>query len=139
MNKAEEVQHILRSCLYDSSKIMELRAAMNTPTEDATMVNGLTRNFGLQPEKVKEHREQIRALLDEMPRAFHKATGGGWSFLNLCNDKNGDQWTGLHSVMEELVVLAIAAGMGSYCLPREMWKDMPGAVPYVVFDTGGDE
>lgn len=71
-------------------------------------------------------------MLDKLPEQFHEATGGGWSFLNACNDRHGNQWTGLHQRMEQLFQLGIALGRVSYCLPREFWSAMPGGVPYIV-------
>jgi len=111
--------------------------SLNGQEEGALVVSGLVRKFGFSPEKISEHKETIRALLNEMPKEFHKETGGGMSFLNLCMDKNGDQW-GEHRNMEELIALGIAAGMASYTLPREMWDVLPGAVPYVTFDTAAE-
>ena len=57
--------------------------------------------------------------------------GGGWSFLQACVDKNGNHW-GEHSNMEELFCLGIAIGKVESLLPRDMWKVLPGGVPYYV-------
>ena len=111
-----------------------LEDSLNGKEEGALKIEGIVRNFGLSEEKIVKHREEIRSLLNEMPTTFHKETGGGWSFLNLCLDKDGNQWGEQHN-MEELVVLGIAAGMAKYALPRGMWNILPGSVPYVVFDT----
>ena len=38
--------------------------------------------------------------------------------------------------MEALITLGIAAGLVNFLLPREMWKMMPGGMPYLfVKDT----
>jgi len=54
------------------------------------------------------------------------------SFLNACQDRNGNQWTDLHQRMEQLFVLGQAAGFVSCLLPRDMWAALPGGMPYYV-------
>lgn len=120
--KAEKVRELVEACL-------------NGKEEGAVVVLGIVRKFGFDPAKIAAHKEEIRALLDDMPETFHMGGGGGWSFLNLCNDRHGEQWTGLHQTMEELVALGEAAGMAKYLMPREMWSAFPGGMPYVGFDT----
>lgn len=121
MQIAKKVEELMLDCLNGSE-------------DGALRVDGIVRNFGFSPVKIDQHREEIRALLNEMPDTFHKGKGDGWSFLNLCNDKLGNQW-GEHRDMEALVALGIAAGMASYLLPRDMWSILPGGVPYVGFNT----
>lgn len=121
-DKAEKVRAIMLDCL-------------NGAEEGALVIEGVVRKFGFSPEKIASHKEEIRELLDDMPDEFQMGKGGGWSFLNLCNDKHGEQWTGLHQTMEELIALGQAAGMAKYLMPRDMWKILPGGMPYVGFDT----
>lgn len=121
MNKAEKVHQIVAQCL-------------NGKKEGALVIEGIVRKFGFASDKIAEHKEEIRALLDEMPDEFHAGKGGGMTFLNLCMDKEGVQWAE-HPTMEELVALGIAVGMAKYSLPRDMWDILPGNVPYVTFDT----
>lgn len=121
MNIAEQVDSIIKDCL-------------NGQNDGALVVDGIVRKFGFSKEKIESHKEDIRVLLNEMPKEFHKDTGGGMSFLQLCVDKTGQQW-GEHPSMEALVALGIAARMASYPLPRDMWSMLPGGVPYVTFDT----
>jgi len=73
---------------------------------------------------------------EALPDEFHTGKGGGWSFLDACNDRNGAQWTSLHRTMDQLVCLGHAIGAVSFCLPREMWKILPGGMPYFVVDVG---
>ena len=85
--------------------------------------------FGLHKERVNKRKDKIIGFLKELPEEFSK--GGGWSFLNLCNDKDGQQWTGLHKVMQELVCLGIAIGKMKYTMPKDTWAALPGGMPYV--------
>lgn len=102
--------------------------------EGALIVDGITARFGFDAEKIAARKLEIATMLAELPDQFFRDAGGGWTFLNLCNDKHGEQWTDLHSAMEALCVLAIAAGMGRWVMPREFWSAFPGGMPYVVFE-----
>ena len=83
------------------------------------------------PEKVENHRQDIKDMLAQLPLAFRKEDGGGWSFLQMCNDEEGNQWTGVHKQMDALVCLGLAIDELRFCLPREMWKVFPDGIPYV--------
>lgn len=96
------------------------------------VAEGIQNVAGFVPRRIHEHREQIRAMLMELPSEFMESGGGGWSFLAACNDRHGDQWADLHATMEKLVLLGIAARMVSLLFPREMWALFPGGVPYFV-------
>ena len=98
-------------------------------SKDGAVVDGITARYGLD---VSGKEEEIGDILAELPDEFQSTKGGGWSFLNACNDRDGNQWTGQHSVMEELFCLGIAAGKAKYLMPREMWSVLPGGVPYIV-------
>ena len=97
-------------------------------TTNHVKVEGLTSMFGLHPQRLEEKRELVTALLAELPAEFKE----GWSFLNLCTTKDGEQWTDMHLVCEQLVVMAIGLGLMEYCMPREMWVILPGGVPYLM-------
>jgi hypothetical protein len=100
---------------------------------DYVRIEGIVRTFTFDKKKLEEHREQIIDLVDWLPDEFFEDKGGGWSFLNLCNDRDGVQWTGLHQDMETLCCLAIAVDKGKWLLPREVWSSLPGAMPYISF------
>jgi len=97
-------------------------------------VEGVRSKFGFHPRRIKTHENQIIEFLQELPPQFHKNSGGGWSFLNLCNTKDGEQWTGFHLRMEQLVCLGMAIGKMKYLLPKEVWSALPGGMPYVMID-----
>ena len=98
---------------------------------DAIKVEGIVNNYAFHPQRIHEHAAEISRLLSELPTEFQATGGGGWSFLNACNDKHGNQWTGLHQQMERLFALGIAAGKARWLFPRDMWAMLPGSVPYV--------
>lgn len=95
-------------------------------------VEGILHNYGFRPERIESHYDEIVELLYELPDMYQETVGGGWSFLNMCQDKDGTLWTGLHWVMEQLVALGEAAGRMKLVLPRDVWSVLPGGMPYYV-------
>ena len=93
---------------------------------------GIVRTFGFHPGRLEMHKEEIGQMLAELPDVFKVSGGGGMSFLNACQTRDGEVWTGLQQTVDELVVLGIATGQATY-LPeqRELWSAFPGGVPYV--------
>ena len=111
---AERVNEILRDSLYRDEELTR---------EDAIRVKGI-----VQTERLKAYQEEIKNLIACLPDAF--VSGGGWTFLNLCTDKDGNLW-GQHNNCEELYCLAAGLGMAGFCMPRDMWSVLPGGVPYI--------
>ena len=116
-NMSELTSNAFMDCLFKKGE----------DTTNHVKVEGLTSMFGLHPQRLEEKRELVTALLAELPAEFKE----GWSFLNLCTTKDGEQWTGMHHVCEQLVVMAIGLGLMEYLIPREMWRILPGGVPYL--------
>lgn len=117
-NMSELTSNAFMDCLFKEGE----------DTTNHVKVEGLTNMFGLHPQRLEEKRELVTALLAQLPPEFKE----GWSFLNLCVTKDGEQWTDLHRVCEQLVVMAIGLGLMKYCFPREMWAILPGGVPYLM-------
>ena len=128
-NIAGKVQAIVLDSLYNPEEVPDGKAP-----DDAVIVDGVMGKMGFHPQRLESHRHEVEEILREMPANFHKDSGGGWSFLNLCMDKNGNQWAE-HMNMNELCVLAIGLKLGKWLLPRDLWSALPGGMPYVVFDV----
>lgn len=118
----ERVHAIFRDCLFKEGE----------DTSKHVKAEGITTNVGFHPERLNGHKAEIEAMLDELADDFKKSGGGGMSFLNACNDKHGNQWTGLHQRMEQLFQLGIGVGKAELLLPREMWGALPDGMPYYV-------
>lgn len=120
---AEAVEAILLDCLYTDEEII--------PAEPE-IIQGIVNNYTFHPERLASHRDEIGALLLELPDGFQtgKGGGGGWSFLNACMDRHDNQWTGLHRTQEHLLVLGIATKQARFLFPRDFWASLPGNVPY---------
>lgn len=125
---AEKVRNFMGDSLYRDDEV-----SPGTIPEGAVIVEGLQGKFGFHPGRLESHRAEIIAILQEMNPAFRKDGGGGFTFLNLCEDRNGVQW-GEHRSCDELVMLAIGIGVAKYCFPRDMWGVLPGGMPYIIFD-----
>ena len=120
---SENVNKIFLDCLFDEDT--------EENQEKAIIVEGIMSVFGFDPDRIKKHKNDIISLLMQLPKEFQRNGGGGWSFLNACNRDDGEQWTGLHGDMERLFSLGIACGYAKFQLPRDMWKILPGGMPYV--------
>ncbi len=123
----EEVNAAFLGCLFAADEITDSK----TP-ENAVIVEGIVRKFGFHPQRLEATRTQVTNWLEALPVQFHRSGGGGWSFLNACVQGNGEQWTGLHQRMEELVCLGIGLGLVEYMMPRDMWEVFPGGMPYLM-------
>ena len=115
---SDNVQRIFNNCLSDDP--------------DSIPVEGVLMRANFSEEKLTTHKNEISEMLEQLPDKFHKGKGDGWTFLNLCLDKSGRQWTDLHSVCDMLVCLGLATGLLSFVLPRNLWNIFPGEMPYVV-------
>ena len=128
---AGAVETAFMDCLFRDEEIVD-----GKPTSEPVVVAAITSKFGFQPERLESHRKEVSGWLLMLPLEFQKSGGGGgWTFLNACNDRNGVQWTGLHQRMEQLFALGIGLGVASWLLPRDMWEVLPGGMPYVAVNV----
>ena len=117
---SKNVERIFLDCLLNDGE----------DTVNAIKIEGIMQNYGFNPTKVQKYNNNIYEMLQQLPKQFQMQGGGGWSFLNACMDKNDNQWTGLHSIMEQLFCLGLAIGKVKNLMPREMWSVLPGEMPY---------
>lgn len=117
---SERVREIFEDCLTPDMETEHI------------VVEGVAHSYGLKPSKLEEYREEIFALLKELPEQFMESGGGGWSFLNACMDRHGNQWTGEHFVMESLFCLGIGIDVVVNPVPEELRPLLPGGVPYYI-------
>ena len=119
---SENVERIFKKCLSEKAE------GDNVCTVDTVLSDA---KFAMKEDKLAFYQTEIRGMLSQLPDEFLESSGGGWSFLNLCVRKDGVQWTGFHSSMEQLVCLGLGAGMMKFLLPKNMWHILPGGMPYV--------
>jgi hypothetical protein len=128
---AEAVNRVFIDCLSGSSE---------EGNPDVLVVDGIVNRFALSKTKVEIYREKIKDLLTELPLPFFPTTmggQGGWSFLQMCVDRDDNQW-GEHPDMEKLCILGLATNMVHWCVPRNLWAILPGGMAYLVVDTEAD-
>lgn len=122
---APKVIDILTDCLYRGNE-----SSNGKPPENAVIVEGVVRSYGFHPQRLESHRAEVKELLAELPDNFQSDKGGGWSFLNACMTKDGEQW-GEHIDMEALFCLGIGLGLAKWQM-FTMKQVLPGGMPYVV-------
>ena len=122
---SENVNEVFLDCLFRDDE----------DTENHIKAEGITSSVGFHPERLTSHKEDVKSMLQELPDDFQSGKGGGMTFLNACNDKNDHQWTDLHCRMEQLFQLGIALELAKWQLPRDMWKVLPGGMPYVTVNV----
>ncbi len=119
---AEKVNETFLKCLFKDGE----------NTENHIIGEGVMSKVGFNPERLKENEPLILEMLNDLPDSFKKDGGGGMSFVNMCQDKNGNQWADMHKTMDELVCLGNASGKLNFLMPREMCSALPGGMPYIV-------
>lgn len=125
---SQYVETVFKDCLWQETNGLSQEELIAL----SVVVKGITNKFGFPKDRLELHRQDIIDMLNELPSEFHEKGGGGWSFLNACEDKSGNQWTGEHRIMEQLFVLGMAIGAVQCLVPRELWAALPGGMPYYV-------
>lgn len=123
MINAKDVNEIFLDCLYKDEETKK-----GEVPEGAIIVEGIIMKVGFNPERVEKNKNNIINILEQLHPTFNE----GWTFLNMCIDKNDNEWTGSHKTMEQLLVLGLAIGKLEYCCDRDMWSILPGGMPYVI-------
>lgn len=118
---AENVSTVFMDCLFRDEE----------NKSNPVLAEAILSTFGFHPERLESHRNDIKELLAWLPTQFREGgnDGGGWSFLNACMTREGDQW-GEHRNIEQLLALGIATGQAKILMPRQMWSVFPGGMPY---------
>jgi hypothetical protein len=131
---AENVMNVLTDCLFRNAEL----ADANGMPANAVLVEGITSRMGFHKERLESHREDVCSMLSELNENFFADKGGGYSFLGACDKKNGEQW-GEHRNMEDLFLLGLGLGVVKEAVSRDMWKVLPGGMPYYVINLKGFE
>ena len=128
MLTAENVEKIFKKC---TAKVCK--------ATDVVVVKGVRLLAEFDDRMLWRHYRTIKAMLDELPDEFHCEKGGGWTFLNMCVDKEGCQWADAHETVDKLVCLGRATGTLDWSIPdKAMWAILPGGMPYITVDTKRD-
>lgn len=126
----ENVNAVFEDCMFTEEEAAVLDKGPDS-TEYLKGI-GVMSKLAFHPERTQAHAEDIKSMLDCLPDEFKQSGGEGMTFLNMCVDKDGVQWTGLHNVMDKLVCMGVALGFVELT-PAHMSKFLPGGVPYVVY------
>lgn len=113
------VDAVINECLFKEGE----------DTSKAVIAEGVILKAGFHPERLAAHSNDIADMLADLPEPFKDSSGGGWSFLNACMNKDGEQW-GEHRSIDALLTLGIAAGKAKILFDRKLWSSFPGGMPY---------
>ena len=97
MINLQRVRNIFRACV-----------AQENTSNTKKVITGWDHEYIFNIDKVEEYKEEIYALLKELPKEFQSNTGGGWSILNVCMDKYNDEPWGEQADADLLMALGIA-------------------------------
>jgi hypothetical protein len=138
MISAKKIEEALKDSLYRSEEVDTSGRCISEGFPVPVIVEGLTSTFYLNSERLNKNKDQVVKWLSEFEDGFMKGTGGGQSFLTFCQTKDGSQWGG-HKDCQNLLVLAIGLDLMGYCAPKEVWKALPGGMPYVFINLPEDK
>lgn len=82
--------------------------------------------------QLAKHADEIARMLEELPDEFQEKLGGGMSLVEAAADKHGRWWTGSQGLVLQLFLLGLGIGKVELVSPREVWKMLPGGMPYYV-------
>lgn len=123
---AKNVEQIFEECFY-AGRIKQAHKEKGV----IIVVQGALAKIAFRSDKINANRQEIQEMLYQLPAPFLEEKGGqGWSFLNACNNYRGEQWTGLHSIMDMLFCLGTAIGKVKCLLAPALWKALSGGMPY---------
>jgi hypothetical protein len=120
MISSQTVHDLLRDSLFRD----------NEPTENRVEVEATMKRFGFHPERLESHRTEVIEMLQQLDDAFMDDGGMGMSLMNMVADKEGNQW-GEQMSADHLFALAKGLDLAEFTMPREMWKMLPGSMPYI--------
>lgn len=125
---AQNVHDVMRECLFKDDEMTD-----GLPNDPTLMIahEGVTAIFGFHAERLENRREDIKSMLNQLPKSFRQDSGGGWSFLAACLRDDEYHW-GEHKDVECLFALGCALGLSKCILGREHWHVLPGGMPYYV-------
>ena len=126
---AQQVHATLLDCLFQDSELVD-----GKPPVEPVRAPCIMRTFGLHPERLEGHRAKVAGFLRRMQDPFFSDKGAGWSFLQMCETRDGELWAE-HRTCDELLALGIGLGMVRFLVPRDVWAALPGGVPYLVIDA----
>lgn len=82
MIDAKEVHNIFKDCLFKNGE----------SHDQYIVIEGITMTIGFHPGRVDQHADDIKNILDNLSDQFKESGGGGYTFLEMPFDKDGNQW-----------------------------------------------
>lgn len=113
------------------TEIFQLCFVSNQKTEDTIEVlDGVSAPCYFSIIGINYYKDEIDAMLMQLPDEFMASKGGGYSFMYAAHNNKGEHWADLHASMAALFNLGLATSKVKLLLPREYWDILPGGMPY---------
>lgn len=122
---AQRIDDLLVSCLYSEDEFVDGEPIVPYVVTDGVM----ERQFGLHPDRLQSIKLEIEEMISNLPTEIDSIEG--LSFLNVCQDKQGNLWTGMHRTCDRLIMLGIALDLLEYTSARPLWVINPGGMPMI--------
>lgn len=136
MNKTNNADMTAKNIIDTAENVESVFARCITSDPESDIVNGVRINVRFNPDALASYHDDIISMLNELPDNFHVGSGGGWTFLNMCLDNTGEQWTGFHETCDKLLCLGIGIGAAQFTIKqRDLWRIFPGEMPYITINT----
>lgn len=126
---ASNIQAVLKDCLFKDDELPENPTEDNLP--EHVKAQGVMNQFAFHPARLESHREDVKSMLEQLADDFMHDKGGGMSLMQMPFTRDGVQY-GEQRDADLLFVLGAGMGYCSFVLPREMWRALPGGMPYIV-------
>lgn len=122
---ANNIHTVMMDCLFTESEVPDRH---NPPPHIPS--TGVRLAVAFHPGRLEQHRDDVRAMLAQLPPAFMHDNGGGASMMDMVYDADGTLY-GSQSNADELFMLAQALNLAAPTMPREYWGSLPGTMPYI--------
>lgn len=105
----ENVQAVIKDCLFKDHELpRENQRGWAQEPGNAILVEGIVGSFAFHPKRLEKNKPIITDWINKLRDEFDD----GYSFLAMCETKDGEQWTGLQRAMDELAcTTAILKGL----------------------------
>lgn len=119
------IKAVIHDCLFKDEEVPD----RDNPPEHVK-AEGVMMRVAFHPERLESHREDVRSMLSQLSDDFMHDKGGGMSLMNMVANKDGELY-GEQRDADALFMLGSALGLAKFTMPREMWRILPGSMPYI--------
>ena len=124
----ENVDRIFSDCLFRTHDEYDEYIKNNGVVIKVPSIQNPKVTVCFHPERLESHKQEIKSIILHLPYELHLESG--ISFLDLCEDRDGNLWTGFHTEVEKLALLGMAIKTLVPLIPIQESHILPGGMPY---------